>query len=653
MKILYITLAISLAVGLRTSAQDRLTESVEVEGQYSREILHPEKIGNLPERQRLILPQSGLPYSTKGVQADFVPSAAPIPATSYGAHRLKAAPRGYLSLASGSWLNSDLRAGYALLDAPDQSLNILLRHSSTSLWKPFKDMGDNHARFSYQEAIGIDWSKLFNFVGRLDVSARYHAGYFNYYGVGPIPMAVASLVSEPAFAPFPTQTINDVALNFRLRGLESVSQRNRWSIGAAMRHFAFRTATRETSVILSGGYRRVLSADPANFLLPSSDIGFDASLEGLFYSIHAPELSAVRKPDNYGNFRLSPNYRWSNQKVSLRIGLNADFTFNADAAAEPAKNHYSVFHISPDVRFDYSSTRFAAWIHATGGQQLATLASIADRNLYCNPNLQSTTPLYVPIDAQIGFRLRPFSGAQIEGHLGYRIIRNLLSEGWGVPLIALDHQLSSPWLNLENKTDNGVSYHPSYGMGRARYNLSGIYVGAAAGYELGNILNVSATMEYAPQNATHGIFNAIDRPRWIVNPRLDLQPLKPLTIGVSYEYRGVRTIWSAMTPDITTESISRVGGPSVGSNPGGSGPSVGPGQPQEEDKSPAFAPQGVRLPDITRLNANASWRFDKIGKIQSLTLGIECKNILGHREVLLPGVETEGFIIQGGIEILF
>lgn len=583
---IFLTLIALFIPGL---AAAQLKESLEVEGRYEKEILYPERLGRLPSRLRLVPPASDLSYSYKGVPANFVPSTTPIPSTAYGASRTYATPRGYLNLALGSFLNADVKAGYSVLCDEKQALNIWLRHSSTSLWKPYKELEDNHSHFSYQEEIGGHWGYSLMPDVILEAGVSYRLGYFNYY----------SLFSpENLLSPFPTQTLNDLSLMVSISddaGHRTLSNRHRWKAAISARHFAFRTATRETLLHFDGGYDYLLGADPDDNLQPSSFLGIDADFRGLLYGAAAgiPEIK------NYGNLRLSPHYRIANPHFALKIGLNAEMTFNANAANPYSdKSRYGVFHISPDVRFDYTGTRFDGWIYATGGQELQTLATLADRNLYCNPVLRSTTPVYVPVDARAGARLRPFAGAEIEAWIGFRMTQNVRGEEWYNPANNLLPQLS--------------------------YDLKGLYAGGKIRYRYGSVIDVGASLEYSPQNASNGIYNGLDRPRWILNPRLEIYPVKAFNIGVEYEYRGVREAWSVI------ESPA-----------------------ESPDATPALNPCGLRMPDITCLNAHANYTFRNLGPVKGLTVGIEAKNLLNHHFILQPGMSSEGFAVSGNLQFLF
>ncbi|MDE7160372.1 MAG: hypothetical protein K2O24_05985, partial [Muribaculaceae bacterium] len=65
------------AVGLLTltaSAQQRLDESVAVDGRYKADVVRMERINTFPSPMRFSLTSEPLPYEEKGVAADFAPT---------------------------------------------------------------------------------------------------------------------------------------------------------------------------------------------------------------------------------------------------------------------------------------------------------------------------------------------------------------------------------------------------------------------------------------------------------------------------------------------------------------------------------------------------------------------------------------------------
>lgn len=664
-----INLAIILGFGWALSASAQLNESVVVKGEYRKEILYPDKLGHLPQRLRPASAISELPYALNGVEAEFVPSSTAIPASTSGARRVESASRGYMSLSMGSYLNSSLEAGYTALADDNRTLNLWLRHASTSLWHPDKGLYEAAGvkapcRFSYQEGLGVRWARQFANAGRLEATLSYRLGYFNYYDL--IPDFNSSVRSD--VAGLPNRVVNDVAAEVGYSSAfalpDNEGDRNKWSVNMGMRHLGFNLATKETHLRLSGRYARMLGQSMISGLAYPSAIGVDAAFDGVFYgcsswkpaqgvgSVYPSAFNTLLTqnydyvPSDYANLRISPFYRFNSGNIGLRIGVNADLTFNADAASSATvrpDGHYSLFHISPDVRFDFATHGFAAYIHATGGQDLMTLASIADRNLYCSPYLQSTTPVYVPLDAKIGIRLTPISGLFVEAALGYKLTRNVPCLGWDIPVM---NAMYYPGVNvLPGFPSIESGRFATYGLGAQRYNLSGLYVDANVGYKLSGYLDLHTTLQYAPQNEKHGVFNGADRARWLLRPGLTVNPIEALSIGVDYEYRGVRNVWSATTMGHQPMAAPSVGG---GTSVGGGNTSLG-----GVDANSATQYVALRLPDITRLNARAEYNFGRLGVLNNFRIGVEAKNLLNQNEVLLPGLHSEGLTISGQIGFQF
>lgn len=606
----------------------QLNESVTVEGKYNKEVLYPEKLPRLPERRRLFPEQNELHYQLGGVEAVFTPAPAPMEATAYGARRTNIPPRGYVNFEMGSWLNTSLEAGYTILDSSNEFLNVWLNHNSTSLWTPYKkdDYENLTKRKSYQEALAARYNRLIAGVGRLDLGLRYRLGYFNYYGVEEH-LPIVGMPAPTDYTKFvPTQTINDFSFNASLSSERDAKTLNLWNAGAGVRYFAMRTGTREANLHINGGYARRFS---------SSYLGIDANVNGLFYSSAPGTLS----PDSYGNVSLSPYYRYNQGNFGVKVGANMYLTFDADAVTD--NNHYSVFHISPDITFDYNNGRFAGWIHAQGGQELFTMASLADENLYCFPLLQSTTPLYSPIDATAGLRLTPFGGFTAEAEFRYKVSRNVAGTGWCIPLLADKAYGYAARFLPEFDTPEGTI--ATYGMGRARYNLNGWSARMKLAYNISDVAEIAADATYTPQNSDRGIYNGIDRPRWLLSTGLKLHPVKNVTIGVDYEYRGVRNVWSALeNVEIAGDGV-RAGGIAI----------PGPGSEDILEENPSGKAVGLRLPDITRLNADVEWQLPAIGALKNVTIGAHARNLLNRREMLLPMLPSEGVTVSGSLQILF
>lgn len=598
-----------LATALPAAAQ--LHESVSVEGTYIKDILHPEKISQLPRLMPFRVGETPLEYASGGVKAAFTPLSPTLAATARGADRSDDPSLGYIDLRAGSWLDASLAFGIGILRESDRRLDLRLRHNSTSLWRPFGDAAD--PRKSYDENLGLSFTQYFSDLGSISASAQYHVGYFNYYGIDPgvATPAPALLQTLRRSNPHMSQTLNDAALKVEWNSDPRAGGGLRWGAGAGVRYFGYRTATRETDVNLFGNVSAPIGT--------GGRVGVDASLHTLVYS-ESDRIPALEAPRGYTTLSLTPYYKWQRGNLSLKIGADIDLAFNADG--NEAGSNYGALHASPEVRFDLTGRNVGFFIHLLGGTELHTLAAMAQIDPYRNPHLESTQPVHTPLDARIGVNLTPFRGFEAELALQYKSTNRVPMEGWY--MAALNYgDAAMPGLGVPA----GAS--PDYGMALRRYSLSGLGASLRLAYSPSRVLRIGASGSYTPQRDKTGIFNGLDRPRWVLNAALELRPVPQFGIGVDYAYRGVRRIYTGYTGEAVVEPV-----------PGGSEPDMNP-EPRMEIAS-------LRLPDITCLSAHAEWTVTR-----GVTLRVDACNLLGQRAVILPMTPTPGITVTGGVQWLF
>lgn len=152
----------------------------------------------------------------------------------------------------------------------------------------------------------------------------------------------------------------------------------------------------------------------------------------------------------------------------------------------------------------------------------------------------------------------------------------------------------------------------------------GISLAAHVGYRLGEIIEVNAEGSYQPQNGKTGYFNGYDRPRWTASASLEVRPIKPLTLQVEYEYRGVRHIYMHGVPPTRADI---------------------PVIDAREESMPLLS---LRLPDLTMLNARASWSFTP-----KISIFAQATNLLNRHDAVLPLQPSAGISIVGGFSLLF
>ncbi|MBD5356348.1 MAG: hypothetical protein HDR88_04995 [Bacteroides sp.] len=618
-KRLYRVAGVAVALTGCLSSNAQLHESISVEGKYVPEVIRVDRVNVFPAAVGFTLDSTPMEYEWGGVAASFSPYLLHLPATGWRDTKKYVSNKGYLEFGIGSWLNSTLSAGYRFVDNSNTLVGIRLQHNSTSLWKPhLSEATYNESQYRYDESVGLYASHLVSGVGRFDAAFDYHVGLFNYYGsVFPTYDTEKSL---------PKQTVNDVALRLDWKSIVSSTSSPEYNAMLRIHHFGFRTmplpfswnyptskGNRETNIELAAGVKM-----PWN---NGSTVGLDADLNVLVYggkedvftwSYPGFAEETLKRPDNYGMLTLTPFYRFNQGLLDLRIGADIDLSFNAG----PEGNHYSFFHIAPDMKFALQSGGFGMYLNILGGSELNTLAALRQYDYYMMPALTTTRPTYTPFDASFGINVGPFAGFSMGANIQYRASRNVPLGGW-----------YQAWLNYGGSLIEGMdaflvgSERMQYSLNTDGINLHGYSVGGNIMYEPSSSLRFKAEGNWQPQKGKKGFFNGYDRPRVTARLEASVKPIEPLRITLGYDYRGVRNIY-------TTSAIY-----------------AAPGGVSSGDNEPVF--HSLRLPDLTLFNVSASWSVSP-----SFSVWLQGDNLLNRHDAVLPCLPTQGVVVTGGMSIL-
>ncbi|MDE7159566.1 MAG: hypothetical protein K2O24_01785, partial [Muribaculaceae bacterium] len=532
--------------------------------------------------------------------------------TGWQADRSLPATRGYIDAALGSWLNSNLSAGYRILTGPATTLGVRLQHNSTSLWSAETPAGSKPCRrYVYDETLGADFSHGFKGAGRLTASAQYHLRCFNYYATLPYwHHDTAEDQQHDTDFKAPTQTLNDVSL--RLGWTPESRGAFGWNLGTAYRHFGYRALYLP---VADGGLEHRKGARE-NHIALSSDLSLTTSatrqadmgvrLDGVFEDGGDRWL---------GQLSLTPGYGTTTGNLSWRIGAEIDFT----AHARSTEKGFPVFHIAPDLRASYTSGLITLFASASGGNTLQTLASRQVYDPYGVPEVYSLSPSYSPIDGKIGVTLNPAGGLRITVDAGYKVQNNVELGGWYQAL-----------LNRGAGLPGGIGETAGlmFMYNHEGVRLHGGRVGLEAEYDDGRILSIRGALSWQPQKGRLGWFNGYDRPRWLGRIGVSARPVSPLRIEASLDWRGSRCIYTygaAEAPDVATP-------------PGGVIINGGEG---DAERYPLI---GEKLGDIVDLRLGASWQLTK-----GLSVRAEAFNLLNRHTEMLPGLPSEGVCIAGGV----
>lgn len=614
-----LTVAAVMTVSATASAQ--LHEQIEVEGNYSPEVILQSKINAFPESGTLQLPMAELPYQTAGVTADFSPVIYPMPASGWNTTEDFSDYRGYVYFGTGSWLNTILSAGLKFYDNGKSRAGLRLQHNSTSLWKPtIQGMKACARQFRYDEAIGLYGEWNFTGKGKLTADLDYSLGLFNYYGT-------FHPMSSEQDSSFPHQTSNQFTLSAGWLPKAHSGKSFVYEASFKLAYTSYRTLPMPAlwNMTTGKGSRETL-IEPRAYLggrWGSGAAGVDAKLSLLFYG--GPETlftyyeSAARqytlqRPDNYGMLTLRPHYDFRSGVFDFRIGVDIDLTANA---GEQGKR-YSFFHIAPDLFAVYRNSYFTGRLSITGGSELNTLQNLRQQDYYDMPAIVNTRPSYIPFDATLEGEIMPFEGFKASAEIRFKVIKNVRTGGWYQAWVDYGNL---PMPGLDGLTlDNGFLL---YCLDREGINLHGVRIGGKIDYSLKKIFKIGVHGAWQPQNGTTGFFDGYDRPRVVADFSLGICPVEPLELGVNYKYRGVRRIYGREYVD-PLETGGIING---------------------ETRQTLYS---MRLPDLTLLDFSATWSFRKDFKVW-----LRADNLLNRHDAYLPLLPMQGINILAGLDWMF
>ena len=593
---------LGLGTGTGTSYA-QMNENVAVEGRYEPIVIETERINIYPTAVKFELPRVDLKEEMKGIVSDFQPSLLTMGFTGWRTGRTPVAQKGYVDFNLGSWLNSNLSAGYRAVADDRNTLDVALQFNSTSLSKA----GDLPAglspmskRYLYDGTLSLGWKHKLAESKFLSAGFDYRLAHFDYYG-STLPDA-SPLIGSAA----PKQSLNALSLNFGIK--DSPTFTRGWKAGLGLKYFGYNSLypiNYLTSPHISGGRETQLELD-GGYTFPlrgASSLAIDADLNLVFYAGSRNLPEPFFKHPTYGMLTIRPAYLLSRSNFDFRLGAVVDMTFNAEGNMAGSK--YSLFHFAPDLLMNVRAGKVGMHLGMTGGSQLMTLSRKEQWDYYQMPYLFSTQPTYTPFDAEIGFSFGPFSGFSADISGGYDVTLHTPVGGWYQVMLG---GYSSGLADVEKAGT------PLFDLSRQGIDLHGAKVKLALDYSGSDIFHASFFASYTPQKNKKGIFNGYDRSRWIMDITAGVRPLKKLKIDLSYTYKGVRTIYTYLKPVTGAEETL----------------------------------QGMRLPDLTDLKAAVTYSV-------SDNLHIYCRaaNLLNRKVDYLPGLPTQGITFCGGFDLIF
>lgn len=604
----------TLLMAAGTAQAQNLSGNVSVEAGYLPTLRSHDRLAALPSTPDLSLTADPLKIAAEGVITQINPLYAPMPATPWRASKEFSRLPGYVRLGAGSYMDITGSAGYRFINNSTTTFGAWLEHNSSYGFKPgaIGENGKELKRHRTDEWVGFYGSHLLDGIGTLQADIRYHFSHFNYYH---------SQIEEnfPRGDQFKKQNLNDLKASMAFRpvsgetGFDGAVRLSDHFFGYNNRYDEYYPAAHENNLELSGfGAYKFDAENSAGLQLTANLVGYGFSgpqvmvvYESPSYSDyfdHVSESDKEKEGITYGRVAFAPYYAYSGDGVGIHLGARFDWTPNAghgpwDALQNPDFGH---FHVAPDVTLSAQSGKFTGSLSATGGTELRTMAANYQLDNYQISSIESTVPLFSPINAKAQIELGDFGGLSASAAVAYKITDNV----------------TAGRLQIRNCVTDYFYYGEDHFCG-GFYNLKGFSLQGALRYEWGDKLELTGDLAYQPQNKDKGYFNGYDRPRWIVNAKAGVTPIEELHFDLGYQYRGVRAIWE------NDEMMTRIA-----------------------DGHKVY--NRYCLPDITNLYLTASYTFMK-----RFSVWATLNNILGTADFYGPYMPGEGLSAMGGVSLLF
>lgn len=264
-------------------------------------------------------------------------------------------------------------------------------------------------------------------------------------------------------------------------------------------------------------------------------VGVNASAVNLFMDVKDGSVPDSLYSSRHA-IRIEPFYGYDAKRFHVHIGVNLDVNIGRGQLLSTMDN--VAFAPSPNVSLEYDITQNWLAVYANAGGYLG--AGSLQEHAYTFPyrNHQSGVvshhvPSYIPVQAQLGLKLRPQANLLIDVHARYEMKKNQFSTAnpyyWevrqfrdamsNVDLVFGDYV----YCDLQRwKIGADISYHYQ--------DIIAIFIGG--GYYTGSMDNIEAPLvtqknaaEFASFEAAvknpDGSFKMLDRPRWDLRVNID------------------------------------------------------------------------------------------------------------------------------------
>lgn len=499
--LIYITLALIIAIPCAINAQETLSKEITIETEYVPIEQKVSKLNTLPIVHKTSIPEKELKYTEWDEAVDYPRPIAKFDPYGYKTKYQFSNSKGYFDLGAGMQLNIVGSAGYRFIENDENTLGAWVQHTSTWLGKNTSTyaMVDPLNQKINDNVVGIYYSHVFS-AGVLSTDAFYHMDNFNYFGA-----------NANALAPeLKDQFINEAGATIKWNN--QVAKQKKFSYDAQLNYNYFQYS-KNIDINRKGIRENYVNAQAnAEGAFEIFSVGINLAGDFLDYT------NLVYNDHTWmGMFTALPYISYNSSRFNIKGGVIMNFSTHDG----------NIMRIAPTAKIDYKlSKAISVYADVNGGKKLHTLGDMHSTCRYLAPNTAIGSS-FSPVNAEVGFNLGRFSGLYAKPYFAYGIFKDeVLPIQYYENLGESQLLIASPYVKIQ------------------KYDIKGWKAGLELGYNFNNIVDFNAEFQYSPQENDKGYITGLDRAELIANAQLKITPIKPLAVTLEYEWRGNRSYYN-------------------------------------------------------------------------------------------------------------
>ena len=515
-----LTAALTLGAQTRSTADTTVTRTVTVERDFQPVIQNATKQNQSPAILQEEIVLNPVVYSTysEALPVGFNVHALPAAETTFSS---QSPLQGMVDGALGH-RNTHFAFGYRIAEKKRMSLDLFARHDA--MWG---------RQTLSNSTLGLQVTRHFS-ACELYFGVDGNNGYFSRYGRyfdGDHGLTVPS-ASKMNAADWQNSWLINTRIGLRSRGNTTV----RYDLNTGYSAYILPNAITEHQV------RTRLDA----VWVPSDEhnAGLNAYVQNNFYKASDSLRLSHSQLGNRHAFRLEPYYQYFGNKFRIHAGINFDFNLGSGHLMSGGDN--ISFAPSPNLSFDWFLMKDIVDLYAkaTGTFGTSTLLEFMQTNRYMDYSTCFTNNHvddYTPIDAQIGFKIRPMATLLFDIYAGYAYQINQLL-------------LIAPSVNF-------AQHNPQSSIGFYYSDWQRWKVGATMQYHYRDIINIHLSGNYYHWTCQRIEANDMqkdiyDRPSWDAALRIDAHIDSKWTIYSDNTFVGSRCAFTTEKDNATNAVVT-------------------------------------------------------------------------------------------------